>query len=394
VQRQDGNGDPRGPREGHQEESLVTTSALRSPSILVVDDDTTAAKLLTGILKQAGFQTACASTVAGAVAGVRMLRPDMVLLDVGLPDGTGFDACRLLQAEPAAAQMPVLFISAHEDVANKVRGFEAGGVDYITKPVEGIEVLARVRTHLRLKRAYERLAELQAEQVARLAEAQQTAMPRPDELPSARFQVAIRQVLAAGGDFYDVIPAGDRITDYLVADASGHDLAASYWTAALKALAAEYASPVNTPTEVVEALNRALCRILPSGAYFTLIYARLNRRNGRLALVNAGHPPAIILPADGTEPMVVGQEGDVLGAFRDAAFGATELQLGGQDRLFLYSDGLVELGTTREEGIRRLAATCAARRHLALEAIVPAVLDAVTLDAPPRDDVVLMAVER
>ena len=108
------------------------------------------------------------------------------------------------------------------------------GTDYITKPIVGAEEIARVRTHLRLRQAYEMLAELQAERVQQLASAQRNLMPRPKDFPEARFQVSLRQALAAGGDFYDVIPAGQDSVDYLVADASGHDLAASLWTASLK----------------------------------------------------------------------------------------------------------------------------------------------------------------
>jgi sigma-B regulation protein RsbU (phosphoserine phosphatase) len=309
-----------------------------------------------------------------------------------LPDGSGFDVCRAVHTDPGADRMPIIFISADEDVSTKVQGFEAGGVDYVTKPIAATEVLARVRTHLRLKQAYERLAELQAERLEHLAAAQKATMPEPADLPDARFEVALRQVLTAGGDFYDVIPAGDRIVDYLVADASGHDLAASYWTAALKALAAEYAGPLNAPAEVVGSLNRSLCRILPPEAFFTLVYARLNRRTGRLCLVSAGHPPAVIVPGDGSEPVVVRRDGDVVGAFPDAVFGVVDMPVRAGDRLVLYSDGLIENGTTCEEGIRRLVDACATRRDLPLERMVPSMLDALVPGAA-QDDIVLMAVE-
>jgi len=182
-----------------------------SPLIFVVDDDSSIVRTIDGFLKRAGFRTANVGDVAGALQNIREQRPDLVLLDVNLPDGSGFDVCRTLQAEATGFSTPILFISATEDTSTKVQGFEMGGVDYITKPIVGAELIARVRTHLRLKRAYERLAELQAERVQRLASAQQELMPRPEDFPSACFQVSIRQVLAAGGDFYDVIPAGEGV---------------------------------------------------------------------------------------------------------------------------------------------------------------------------------------
>jgi sigma-B regulation protein RsbU (phosphoserine phosphatase) len=319
----------------------------------------------------------------------------LVLLDVNLTDGSGFDVCRALQANPSTSTTPILFISAQEDVSTKVQGFEAGGVDYITKPVSGAEVLARVRTHLRLKQSRERLIELQAEHLQGLADAQMKLMPRPEDMPQAKFQVCLRQVLAAGGDFYDVIPSSHGLVDYLVADASGHDLASSYWTAALKALAAEYAGPIHLPLEIVRAINGTLCRILPSGAFFTLIYASLNHKTGRLSLVSAGHPPLILVHSTAERPVSVVQlDGDVVGAFQDAVFGSAELTIQPGDRLFLYSDGLIETGGTHEEGINRLAEACLSRRSLPLAELVPAVVDEITGGRAAIDDTILLGIER
>ena len=313
-----------------------------SPLVLIVDDDLTTSRMLQGILAGAGFRTATVGSVEAAWTNLGDQHPDLVLLDVNLPDGNGFELCQQLQKEPGLSQIPVLFISANHDLAAKVRGFEAGGVDYISKPLAAAEVLARVGTHLRLKRAYEALIKLQAKHLDRLTTAQQDTMPQPQDLPEARFQIALKQKLQAGGDFYDVIPSGEQSVDYLVADASGHDLGASYWTAALKALVAEHANPLNSPADILRALNRSLGRILPAGNFFTLIYARLNRRSRRLSLANAGHPPAIITTADGQEARIVRQEGDVVGAFPDAVFGVAEMTLRPGDRLFLFSDGVVE----------------------------------------------------
>jgi len=364
------------------------------PLVFVVDDDLSIVRTIEGFLKRAGFRTASAGDVASALQGIRMQRPDLILLDINLPDGSGLDVCRTLNITASAFTAPILFISANEDTATMVKGFELGAVDYITKPIVGAELIARVRTHLRLTRAYELLAELQAERVQRLASAQQTLMPHPEDLPKARFHVSIRQVLAAGGDFYDVIPAGEDTVDYLVADASGHDLAASFWTASLKALAAEYAGPLNLPAEIVRAINTTLCRILPSGAFFTIIYARLNHRTGRLSLVNAGHPPAIVVHCNGEESLVLRQEGDVVGAFADAVFGTVELTLQPGDRFYLYTDGLIETSAPYEENLQRLATACFSRRALQLRDLVPTVVDDVIAGACASDDTLFLGVER
>ena len=363
------------------------------PLVLVVEDDPTTRKTLQGLLAGAGFRTATAETQASAWPEIRTQRPDLMLLDVNLPDGNGFDICQRLQREPGLGQIPVLFISANDESAAKVRGFEVGGVDYISKPLAGAEVLARVSTHLRVKRAYEALVELQSEQMERLASAQKNTMPQPADVPEAKFTVSIRQKLQAGGDFYDVIPSGENSVDYLVADASGHDLGASYWTAALKALVSEYANPLNSPADVLRALNNSLLRILPAGAFFTVIYARLNRRSRRLSIANAGHPPAIVSLARGNEIVVVQQEGDVIGAFPDAVFGVTEMKLCQGDRLFLYSDGLVEGDGSTAAGVRRLVDACRIGSAMSLVELVPSLVKDLTAGPAVTDDVVLLGVD-
>jgi len=364
------------------------------PLVFIVDDDINIVRLLAILLARAGFRTANAMSMAEALRGIREQRPDLILLDINLPDGRGFDICRTLHGEAAAFDTPILFISASEDVATKVEGFDAGGVDYITKPIIGAEVIARVRTHLRLRRAHKQLAELQAERVQQLADAQLNLMPQSEDFPEARFEVRIRQVLTAGGDFYDVFPAGRGIVDYLVADASGHNLAASLWTASLKALANEYAGSLSHPVEIVSSMNASLCRILPPGSFFTLMYARLNRLTGLLTVVNAGHPPAIVVHLDQQEPLILRQSGDVVGAFADAVFGVTDLTIQAGDRMFLYTDGLIETGGSHEEGLQSLARACSSRRVSSLRDAVTAVVDEVLAGLCPTDDTLLVGVER
>ena len=218
-------------------------------------------------------------------------------------------------------------------------------------------------------------------------------MPAPQDYPEAGFHTALDQVLKAGGDFYDVIPVGDKIFDYLVADASGHDLAVSFWTAALKTLVAEYASPASAPRDIVHAINNSLCRILPEGMYFTLIYARLNRRTNRLCLVSAGHPPALVLERQKPELAIVWQEGDVAGAFADAAFAVVEVGVRAGDRFFLYSDGLVELNGPRETGIRQLADACQRFRDEPLAQSLQSIRSTVLAGAVAQDDTLILGVD-
>jgi sigma-B regulation protein RsbU (phosphoserine phosphatase) len=113
-----------------------------------------------------------------------------------------------------------------------------------------------------------------------------------------------------------------------------------------------------------------------------------------LCLVNAGHPPAIVVHGNRNEAVIVRQEGDVVGAFSDAVFGTAELTLQPGDRIFLYTDGLIETGSSHEEGIQRLAGACMSRRALPLRDLVPAVVDDVMAGLSPADDTLFVGVER
>ena len=130
-----------------------------SYTVLIVDDVVANLSLLIEQLLSEGYQIRVAESGESALRRVQASRPDIVLIDVNMPGMDGFETCRRLKAEPEMAEVPVLFLTVASDMNDKARGFEAGGVDYITKPVDQLEVLLRVRTHLELARLRRELAE-------------------------------------------------------------------------------------------------------------------------------------------------------------------------------------------------------------------------------------------
>jgi phosphoserine phosphatase RsbU/P len=366
-----------------------------APSVLIVDDDVTTVLLLEAILQQEGYRTLSANDGCSGRSAVIREHPDLVLLDVRMPGENGFEVCRQLQADPATADSPVLFLSAEDDVASRVSGLDAGAVDYVTKPFSRAEVMARVRTHLRLSRAYRSLVELQAERLQQVAYAQQAILPRPERLPEARFAVTYRPLVEAGGDFYDVIQVGEQVFDYLVVDVSGHDLGTALSTAAVKALLHQQASITEAPARALQAINRVLKAVVPDGQFLTMIYARLNRAAMRLTLVQAAHPPAVHLAGDAL-PRPVELEGDVLGVFDTAVFDQKELVVAPGDRVFLLSDGLIEVGDGRadhRQGLSRLVAAVDRHRASPLDQAVELIVADVLDNSLPTDDIVLMGVD-
>ncbi|CAN5671642.1 response regulator [soil metagenome] len=119
--------------------------------ILIVDDLPENLQVLAGNLKGEGYEILAANNGPRALALVRNRKPDIILLDIMMPDMDGFTVCQKLKEDPETADIPVIFITARTDTKDLLQGFEMGAVDYVTKPFKTPELLARVRTHLELK---------------------------------------------------------------------------------------------------------------------------------------------------------------------------------------------------------------------------------------------------
>ncbi|MDM8528504.1 response regulator [Anaerolineales bacterium HSG24] len=122
----------------------------QKPIILVIDDNEENIKLLTNYLDEMGYQTIIARNGEMGIKRAKFALPDLILLDVMMPTMNGFEACQLLKSSSKTKDIPVIFLTALKETADKLKGFEVGGVDYITKPMEFQEVLVRVQTHIRM----------------------------------------------------------------------------------------------------------------------------------------------------------------------------------------------------------------------------------------------------
>jgi putative two-component system response regulator len=125
---------------------------LQQTSIIIVDDTPANLELLSGMLKQKGYRVRPAPSGKLAIQAAIKDKPDLILLDISMPEMDGYEVCTLLKADPNLRDIPVIFISALTETIDKVRAFSNGGVDYITKPFQFEEVNARVETHLKLRR--------------------------------------------------------------------------------------------------------------------------------------------------------------------------------------------------------------------------------------------------
>jgi len=164
----------------------------RRRAVLAIDDDSANLALLCDILKDRDLTILVAEDGDSGVERARFARPDLILLDVLLPGADGFETCRRLKADAATAEIPVIFMTALSEADFKVKGFECGGVDYITKPFERREVLARVGVHLRIRALAESLEEANDSLSQRVAERTASLMEANEALEAG---IAEREAL-------------------------------------------------------------------------------------------------------------------------------------------------------------------------------------------------------
>ncbi|AOY78677.1 response regulator [Moorena producens JHB] len=170
--------------------------------ILIVDDIATNLEVLSTTLISAGFKVAVATDGESAIEQVDYKPPDLIVLDVMMPGIDGFETCHRLKENPLTREIPVIFMTALSETVNKVKGFSLGAVDYLTKPIQSEEVLARVRTHLQLQSQAKALKEQNAllkEEIEQRRSAEARWQNTLEQLEAAQSQIIAQEKLAALG---------------------------------------------------------------------------------------------------------------------------------------------------------------------------------------------------
>ena len=335
------------------------------PSILVVDDTPANLQVLTGMLKERGYKIRPVPSGKLALQAAQRDPPDLILLDINMPEMNGYEVCALLKADERLAGIPVIFISALTEQLDKVKAFATGGVDYLTKPFQMEELHARVETHLKLRRLQTELEETNARLAkanARMsrdlkaaAKIQETFLPRGPLVAGADFAWVYRPCDELAGDGLNVFPITEGMIGMYVLDVSGHGVASALLSVTLSRLLSPPSEPssiliqetpgrsgfeVTPPAEVASRLNRLFPFDLAVAQFATLVYGVLNVATGEFRYVSAGHPGPVLVPVDG-EPLILPCEGFPIG-LAEENYEERSISLKAGDRLYFYSDGVPE----------------------------------------------------
>ncbi|HBZ55162.1 MAG TPA: chemotaxis protein, partial [Syntrophobacteraceae bacterium] len=244
---------------------MVNETDATMEAILLVDDQPANLQVLLQTLGSLGCKLLVAKNGEAALTIVQKARPDLILLDIMMPGIDGFEVCRRLKANPTTEKIPIIFLSALDDTADKVRGLQLGAVDYVAKPFQPEEVLARVNTHLtihRLGREVQRQKDELEHELQVVSQLQRNLLP--EHLPQVEgLKLAVHYETSryAGGDYYDVAELPNGRLGILVADAEGHSAPAAVMMAMTCALFRSCPDGCDQPGQMLSFINENLCKV-------------------------------------------------------------------------------------------------------------------------------------
>jgi sigma-B regulation protein RsbU (phosphoserine phosphatase) len=394
---------------------------MMADNILIVDDNEVNRLLLASILEEAGFQYCMAADGDEAVAEAIKEIPDLILLDIMMPGKDGYQACTELKENSVTANIPIIFLSAMMDTEDKIKGLELGGTDYVTKPFNAGELLARVNAQLKIKHLTENLLqankELQKKQNAldadlkAAAEIQKSLLPTPlPKTPGLEMAWQFKPCDAVGGDIFNIFRVDENHWVFYMIDVSGHGVPAAMITVSVQQqlqpdtglLIKESTIPpphyrIVPPAEVLSNLDRQY-PIDRFDKYFTMTYMVLNVAEGRLIYSNAAHPPPILQRKSG-ELELLKEGGTIIGMDGIVPFDQGEEILQPGDTLFLFTDGIPEYRNRNEEFYteERLYEEIKKRKDSSpLETtreIVETMINDFGDNNPPQDDISLLSIK-
>lgn len=374
--------------------------------ILAVDDTPENLDVVKGLLVPE-YQVRVAPNGQIGLKIARAQRPDLILLDIMMPEIDGYEVCRQLKADPDTADIPVIFLTAKGETEDQAAGFELGAADYILKPINPTLLRARVKTHIalkssldQLKRTGEELAKAKAKMEDELNVGQRiqlsmlpTVAPRLDDFNVFATMRAARQV---GGDLYDYFFIDPKRYCVCVADVSDKGVPASLFMAVTKTLIRASTSDDHSTASIVTRINNELARDNDASMFVTIFLAIYDIHSGCLTYTNAGHNPPFIKRADGAIESVNDLHGPVAGAVEELAYKESQLQLRAGDTLLLYTDGVSEAMNSDDElfGEQRISSLLQRADVGDAESLCSELLaevDSFAGDAEQSDDITLLA---
>jgi sigma-B regulation protein RsbU (phosphoserine phosphatase) len=368
--------------------------------VLVVDDVKANVDILVRALSN-DYKLSVALGGRQAIDAVGRSLPDLILLDIVMPDIDGYEICRRLREAEATREVPIMFLSSLEDVKDKARGFEVGGNDYLTKPFEILEVKARVRSLLKAK-AYADAVKAASERDLRIAREIQTGLLPADvatQIQGTGLDVfaVLEPAFLVGGDLYEVLRLGPDRVLVAVGDVSGKGIPAALFMAVAMTLLRSLARQGHGLEEILRQLNDELLQQNPRGMFVTLQCLVFDIANGSVTCASAGHHAAVRMMPGQAPRLAFSSSARVLGLLPSGKITSETLKLQRGETFVLFTDGVSEALDPNGElfGEDRLLAHLEASPARTAHDTTEGVLDAVrryAAGAKQSDDITIVSV--
>ena len=372
---------------------------LSDSRVLIVDDVKTNVDILVQALRDE-YKLSVALDGAAALRSVEKSPPDLVLLDIVMPGLDGYEVCRQLRAREQTRELPIMFLSALEDIKDKARGFEVGGNDYLTKPFEVLEVKARVRSLLKAKAYADAVREAMARDLRIAREIQMGILPA--DLAAAtrgtglEVHAVIEPAREVGGDLYEVLRVSDSRVVVALGDVSGKGIPAALFMAVVVTVLRTLARHIAEPDEILRRLNDELAEQNPRGMFVTLQCLVFDLEQRRVSCAGAGHHQLVVLSPGRPPRLACPSSGRPAGLMPLNPIERETIPLESGDTFVLFSDGVSEAMNTDDDfyGEERLLAALAATPGATPAETVTRVLTdvrAFTAGAKQSDDITVLA---
>lgn len=383
-----------------------------NPRILVVDDNDDNRYTLTLYLELEGYTNiAIAENGEEAIAQMKDSAFDLVLLDVMMPKVDGYQVLTWMKGESRLNDLPVIMISALNEMNSVVRCIELGAVDYLQKPFNQHLLRARLGASLDKKRLRDQInahvARLEQELEA-ARNLQMSMLPHvfPEPTPESPVDIhgLIQPAREVGGDLYDFFTTDNGSLCFFVGDVSGKGMPAALFMARAKSLiriATELMCARESgadPAEIIGRVNRELCQNNNDMMFVTLFFGMLKPASGEVTYCNAGHNPPYRAGGEGLTT-IEDSKGIILGVRPQAAYQTGALTLAPGETLYLFSDGVTEAhdlagGLFSEERLETALRASAGRSSRDVVQAVSEALKNFVGTALPSDDITMLALRR
>ena len=381
--------------------------------ILVVDDEPQNIRLLQIRLQADGYTVLSASSGQEALELVQAEVPDLILLDIMMPGMNGFEVCQQIRAEEATQFIPVVMVTALSEKEDRIRAIEAGGDDFISKPFDSYEVLARVRSLVRIKRYHDALEQANRElkihnermdkELQMASEIQDSLMPQGiTDLLGFRIVSHYTPAVVVGGDFFDLWEVERGRLGVFISDVMGHGVSAAFITVFIKTIVEEMITQTDDPGRLLKELNTRFNKMISSQQYMfaTAFCAVIDRSNETLHYANAGHPFPFLVQRQRNVCKPIGDQstGKGLGLLPDSTYQTHHYPFTPSDGLFLYTDGAYELQNSQGEeftpqGIQEVIMQQITQPAPVLVETVLNTTDRFSDGRPKDDDITIVAID-